>query len=117
MCVERACIALLLGKTDQALQELGLTVQGQQQADSNSTRQAAQQYVLVRTWTLLRLPAASVCAQSMSHSQCCYPLAQLAGSIEYAIVEVLAAICQAVTFKGSFDVCHCAAAGSLSRQQ
>lgn len=47
MCVERACIALLLGHTDQALGELGLTPQAQQQAGSNPTQQAAQQYVLV----------------------------------------------------------------------
>lgn len=48
MCVERACIALLLGKTDQALQQLGLTAQGQQQAGANPTQQAATNYVLVR---------------------------------------------------------------------
>lgn len=46
MCVERACIELLLGKTDQALQQLGLTQQRQQQAGSNPTQQAAQNYVL-----------------------------------------------------------------------
>lgn len=47
MCVERACIALLLGNTCKALQELGLAAQGQREAASNPTQQAAQQYVLV----------------------------------------------------------------------
>jgi hypothetical protein len=47
MCVEQGSIALLLGNTDQALKELGLTPQAQQQAGSNPTQQAAQQYVLV----------------------------------------------------------------------
>lgn len=61
MCVERACIELLLGKTDQALQQLGLTAQGQQQAGANPTQQAATNYVLVRRpcWRRIRLLVAA----------------------------------------------------------
>lgn len=47
MCVERACIALLLGNTDKALQALGLAADERHKGGSNPTQQAAQQYVLV----------------------------------------------------------------------
>lgn len=47
MCVERACIALLLGNTDRALQVLGLAADERQNAGNSPTQQAAQQYVLV----------------------------------------------------------------------
>lgn len=71
MCVERACIALLLGKTDQALQQLGLTAQGQQQAGANPTQQAATNYVLVRRpcWRHVRLVAAAAGVQMREHLQ------------------------------------------------
>lgn len=67
MCVERACIALLLGNTQKALHELGLAAHGQQEAGSNPTQQAAQQYVLVSTQCLLMLlPIACFCCAHTS---------------------------------------------------
>jgi hypothetical protein len=73
MCVERACIALLLGNTQKALHELGLAPHGQQEAGSNPTQQAAQQYVLVSTGGLLMLLPGTLWSASALPNACGWP--------------------------------------------
>lgn len=67
MCVERACISLLLGDTNAALEALGLEASAaagsdssQQQAATSPTQQAARDYVLVSPdsdWGVASAPA------------------------------------------------------------
>jgi hypothetical protein len=104
MCVERACVALLLGSPNQSLQELGLSAQGRHDDVRNPTQQAAREYVLVSTWAgvgwgdmvcfVMVLPAMTLGTPSLHAptSWPCQPTVQLQHSV--TIMSNLASVCE-----------------------